>query len=375
MVTANDPLESLLKSIQSVKEAFSPLELSFQKAARDFECCFGGAKAKGNSVELGGAEFGGGDRNRKTHIFGLRKRTNSECVSVVGEEKKKGLSVKIPIKVLFGKFSPNSGYTNRADVRKNGQKQRDSDSNSDSAKEDNSCVNCLQFALAWSFWVNSFTQAIPAPFKTSKKRFQSQTVSEADKLESRIVKESPSKEVTHRDGKYEPLECFIGFVFDKLTLNLQKLEESVQEGDKIVKGILDGGRADVNVFLGNLRFAKVGGVPSGVVGVASSVDDEDGGESVNAENGDEAGGISPQKLASGLLSIPLSNVERLRSTLSTVSLTELIELVPHLGRPSNTKDYPDKKKLFSVQDFFRYTESEGTFSLTLYIFYYCGYVV
>lgn len=58
-----------------------------------------------------------------------------------------------------------------------------------------------------------------------------------------------------------------------------------------------------------------------------------------------------------MLSIPLSNVERLRTTLSTVSIIELIELLPQLGRPS--KDHPDKKKLISVQDFFRYTEAEG----------------
>ncbi|KAF3968444.1 hypothetical protein CMV_007666 [Castanea mollissima] len=101
---------------------------------------------------------------------------------------------------------------------------------------------------------------------------------------------------------------------------------------------------------------EVGGVPSGVVGVTSSVDEE-GDDGVTAGNREETGGTFPQKLASGIHSIPLSNVERLRSTLSTVSLTELIELVPQLGRTST--DYPDKKKLFSVQDFFRYTEAEG----------------
>jgi hypothetical protein len=54
-------------------------------------------------------------------------------------------------------------------------------------------------------------------------------------------------------------------------------------------------------------------------------------------------------------------VERLRSTLSAVSLTELIELVPQLvSRSSTSADgHPDKKKLFSVQDFFRYAEIEG----------------
>lgn len=59
----------------------------------------------------------------------------------------------------------------------------------------------------------------------------------------------------------------------------------------------------------------------------------------------------------GLFRMPMPTIERLRSTLSTVSLTELIELVPQLGKASQS--FPDKKKLFSVQDFFRYTEAEG----------------
>ncbi|BAT89095.1 hypothetical protein LR48_Vigan2456s000100 [Vigna angularis] len=40
-----------------------------------------------------------------------------------------------------------------------------------------------------------------------------------------------------------------------------------------------------------------------------------------------------------------------------VSLTKLVELLPHLGKTS--KDHPDKKKLISMQDFFRYPEAEG----------------
>ena len=84
---------------------------------------------------------------------------------------------------------------------------------------------------------------------------------------------------------------------------------------------------------------------------------EDRGEVDNAS----ATPQSVQKLPARLLSIPLSNVERLRSTLSAVSLTELIELVPQLvSRSSTSADgHPDKKKLFSVQDFFRYAEIEG----------------
>lgn len=117
------------------------------------------------------------------------------------------------------------------------------------------------------------------------------------------------------------------------------------------------------VFTGRrqaLNFARVGGAPSSYVGREGEPQDN---VNVNVNNpptlteSQSQSDTSPHKLANGLLSIPLSNVERLRSTLSAVSLTELIELVPQLGRPSN--DYPDKKKLFSVQDFFRYTQSEG----------------
>jgi hypothetical protein len=119
---------------------------------------------------------------------------------------------------------------------------------------------------------------------------------------------------------------------------------------------LEGHKVDVNGFLGNLNFAKVGGVPSSAAGeeIASQ---KEMGDSGSEEIKEESVGISAQKVASNIFSIPLTNVERLKTTLSTVSLTELIELLPQLGKTS--KDHPDKKKLFSVQDFFRYTESEG----------------
>ncbi|BBG97851.1 mitochondrial substrate carrier family protein [Prunus dulcis] len=370
MLSANDP------------EALSPLELSFRKAAKDFEYCWAGPKNKVNAVDLV-YQFDGVDKNGKAQIFGGKKKAG-HCVTVGGDERKKGLSAKVPIKALFGKFSQNSGNENRPEVSKSGLTEKES------AKEDGSCVNCLQFAVNWSVLANSFVQAFPGPFKFGKKRLQK--TSEEDKAcsckkpkVSGDLKQRESKGqhartiqnevVSHNEGKHVSLECLIGFVFDQLTQNLQKFDHGVQESGRetcetspeptsssqtdhfrVFTGLLEGRKADVNGFLGNLKFARVGGVPSGVVGVTSSVNEE-GDEDVTARNRAESAGNSPQKLASDILSIPLSNVERLRSTLSTVSLTELIELVPHLGRPS--KEYPDKKKLFSVQDFFRYTESEG----------------
>ncbi|XP_050386178.1 uncharacterized protein LOC126802578 [Argentina anserina] len=374
MVSANDPIESFFNSIQLVKEAFSPLELSIKKAARDFECCWAGSKNRGNAVELV-TQFSGGDKSGTVQIFGGKKRAGQNAATV-GEERKKGLLIKVPIKAFLGKFLQNS--------RNGGVREKEC------AEEDGSCVNCLQFAVSWSLFVNSFIQAFPGPFKIGKKRLQKMSdegkVCSCSRPEvSGDLKQGESKahqvrairkeNVSHKQENNVSLECFIGFIFDQVAQNLQKFDQGVQESDcqtcdtspqsplssyfdhfKVITALLEGRTADANGFLGNLKFARVGGVPSGVVGVTSPVNEE-GDDGGTASNGGESAGSSPQKLASDILSIPLSNVERLKSTLSTVSLTELIELVPHLGRSS--KDYPDKKKLFSVQDFFRYTEAEG----------------
>ncbi|KAJ4851050.1 hypothetical protein Tsubulata_048944 [Turnera subulata] len=383
MVSSNDPMESFMNSIQVVKDALSPLELGFRKAAKDLETCWGvsrcGNDGKRSRKEANYVEFVADDS--KVQIFSKKgvahgSGDGGHC-GVNGEERKKGfLSVKVPIKTLLGVFSLNleserkgSGDSKVAPAKKEKVK---------AGNEDASCVNCLQFAVTWSVLVNGFVQAFPSPFKTNKKRFQK--VGDDDKGHLRLcnqgMKSKASNDSKCREGKDQPLrachgapgkdedgkhlslDLIIGFLFDQLVVNLQKFDQTLQESDGNLKAIMkiwEGQKLHVDGFLGNLRFARVGGVPSGMVGVSSSVNEGD--EGVSASSSEETGGSSPQKLASGILSIPLSNVERLRSTLSTVSLTELIELIPHLGR--TTKDYPDKKKLFSVQDFFRYTESEG----------------
>ncbi|CAM8961109.1 unnamed protein product [Rhodiola kirilowii] len=92
-----------------------------------------------------------------------------------------------------------------------------------------------------------------------------------------------------------------------------------------------------------------------MVGVDSVKDGSD--EGLRDVKEEDTASNAPPRQATKIFDIPLSNVERLRSTLSTVSLSELIELVPQLRQSS--QDHPDKKKLFSVQDSFRYTEFEG----------------
>ncbi|XVE75332.1 hypothetical protein DITRI_Ditri12bG0086000 [Diplodiscus trichospermus] len=393
MVSKNDPIESISNSIQFIKGAFVPLELGIKKAAKDLESCWGLSNDKGNNVELV-ARLNGGDSNGKVQIFGMKKSNGSFASGVnkgqfcVGrEERKKGLSIKVPIKAFIGMFSPANGQNNeKVEVCRKGLKEKDID------RDEGSCMNCLQFAVTWSVLVNGIVQAIPSSFKSGRKKIhkidedkglqnscthdmKSKASFEFKPQEARAQFIAKNEGLEHNDGKNVSFECFVGLIFDLLAQNLRKFDQLLQESTqkncdcpqnpslpsqfdhfKAVASIWEGQKLYVNGFLGNLKFARVGGVPSGMVGVASSVNEE-GDDGVSTGSGEEPGGNSPQKLASGILSIPLSNVERLRSTLSTVSLTELIELLPPLGRSS--QDHPDKKKLFSVQDFFRYTESEG----------------
>ncbi|XWS66130.1 hypothetical protein CRYUN_Cryun05aG0173700 [Craigia yunnanensis] len=392
MVSKNDPFESISNSIQFLKEAFLPLELGIKKAAKDLESCWGVSNDRENNVELI-AQLNGSDRNGKVRIFGMKKSNgsfgsgvnNGHCC-VGSEERKKGLSIKVPIKAFIGMFSLANGQNNeKVEVGRRGLREKDVD------REEGSCMNCLQFAVTWLVLVNGFVQAIPSSFKSGRKRIQK--IGDEDKgcrnscthdmqlkapfkcREAMTQFMAKNEVLEHNDGKHESFECFIGFIFDQVTQNLQKFDQLLQESNqkhcdcpqtpsppsqfdhfKAVTSIWEGRKVVVNGFLGNLKFARVGGVPSGIVGVASSVNEE-GDDGVSTGSREETGGNSPQKLASGILSIPLSNVERLISTLSTVSLMELIELLPPLGRSS--QDHPDKKKLFFVQDFFRYTESEG----------------
>ncbi|CAD6269194.1 unnamed protein product [Miscanthus lutarioriparius] len=211
-------------------------------------------------------------------------------------------------------------------------------------------------------------------------------------------KHSPPLHWDHSNGAtpHQQLELLLCIAFDAFAHNLHLLEDACrQKGEEfgmatrqfeqfvVLRKIIDGKRADFDGFLSNLGFAKVGAPPprARIMGGASPVpapapvsdqedgagigdsDQEDGGGIGDSEAVDNARGTQQpaQRLSARLLNIPLSNVERLRSTLSAVSLTELIELVPQLvSRSSTSADaHPDKKKLFSVQDFFRYAEIEG----------------
>ncbi|KAL1211150.1 putative S-adenosylmethionine carrier 2 [Cardamine amara subsp. amara] len=370
MVSKNDHIETIFNSIQVVKDAFHPIELGVKRAAKDIENCWI-SKEKDLGLVLRSS-----GRNRRKRICASPDSEDNVLQCVVSDERKKGLSLKIPVKSLFEKL------TSRRDDEVVVKKEKSLE------KDDDSCTNCFKFAVTWSLLVSGFVHAFPTPFKIGKKRIHNIGDDENSLLNSRRhgLKSKASfangKEVrcqsaesAEKEGNPFSIECAMGFVIDVLTQNLQKLDQFIQDSSQnesccskeadaftqtdspLIFNIWEARKLDVNGFLGNLMFARVGDVASGIVGLTSPVSEDGDDSNVSTTGKEESAVDSPQKLASGLLSIPLSNVERLRTTLSTISLSELIELLPQLGRPSG--DHPDKKKLISVQDFFRYTESEG----------------
>ncbi|WVZ54975.1 hypothetical protein U9M48_005699 [Paspalum notatum var. saurae] len=229
------------------------------------------------------------------------------------------------------------------------------------------------------------TNLLHKPFKSFARCFRCGGDATTKPKPHRGVKHSPPR----GDGASPPqqqLELLLCIAFDTVAHNLTVLEGACKQKGaqfgvatrqqlhqfELLRNVVDGKRADFDGFLSNLGFAKVGAPrsPASIMGAspapapASIGGQEDGGGTGDREGPVDSASDTQQpaqKLPARLLNIPLSNVERLRSSLPAVSLTELIELVPQLvSRSSTSADgHPDKKKLFSVQDFFRYAEIEG----------------
>lgn len=108
--------------------------------------------------------------------------------------------------------------------------------------------------------------------------------------------------------------------------------------------------------LASLGFARLQGEPEGSTRTVVVPDE------VRDEVIVETGSLSEKLKSTGLqpIQVKLPNMEGLRSSLSTLSVKELVDRVTELSKlGKSAQDYPDKKKLTSVQDFFRYTEAEG----------------
>ncbi|CAO2145296.1 unnamed protein product [Urochloa humidicola] len=188
-------------------------------------------------------------------------------------------------------------------------------------------------------------------------------------------KQSRQRSAAAAAGPQQQLELLLCIAFDTFDACKQKgaqfgiATRQLHQFDELLGKVIDGKRADFDGFLSNFGFAKVGAPlpppPAAIIPAPAPVSDqEEGAGGIGDREGVDSATASPQsaqKSPARLLNIPLSNVERLRLTLSAVSLTELIELIPQLVSRSSTPPdgHPDKKKLFNVQDFFRYAEIEG----------------
>ncbi|PKA48509.1 Protein mitoferrin-like 1, chloroplastic [Apostasia shenzhenica] len=358
MVSNPDPVESLLRA---VRDAVSPLESGIFRAAKDLESHWMDSR----------------NGNNENVFFGRcntpsEKRIPRETVATaaVGEQRKRSLfSGKIPTKSFLGTSFLNSSGRSRLTKE----------------ERDGSSSNCLSFVMAWSILVNNFMQLLPNSLKCVKKCFRNPCSAEgrgssSDAFEAKIKESCFSfshdkhRSFSEQEREILPLELMIFYTLDSL---IQNLETTVRDNSwsfvaspttafldhvKIIAGIGKGKKENFDDFFSDMGFAKVGRSLESLMGSASSVGDEGmdhGADSDKEEpvNKEKVEASAAQIIASNLLNIPLSNVERLRSTLSTVSFTELIEFIPQLLK--STSDHPDKKKLFSVQDFFRYTEAEG----------------
>ncbi|CAN6470893.1 unnamed protein product [Victoria cruziana] len=398
------PVDSFINSLNVMKEALVPLESGIRHTVKGLESQLLGAKSHSDKSDLDSFARLSAATHRKD--CGVRSCRTGVLDAAVSEKMRRN-SIKVPIKGFGGLVFRKSGSECKSDSSKKELKDEDGTS-SMARKDDGSCANCLQFALLWSLLFNNFVQAIPSHFKSVKKCFRKQG-GQNDKEKSSSLGRLDGKEVnqkndfplpcigpsmhgkkhiqmndknhpTVKDGKRAPVQILIAFVFEHFSQNNQNVDQKFREnvckshdpknhvadakrpgqGElssphfhlEIVSDILKSRKADVGSLLANLRFARMGGLPSVVEEAATKEDSPD-----NVTSTSESDTNSPQKIAAGLLNIPLSNVEKLRSSISTKSLTEMLDLVIQIRKSSH--DHPDKKKLFSVQDFFRYTQSEG----------------
>ncbi|XP_057737933.1 uncharacterized protein LOC130955148 isoform X1 [Arachis stenosperma] len=238
MMSGNEPLECFFNSISVVK-------VNIRKAAMDLECCW----------------------------------VKQLCKFQICDAKKKGFSMKV--------------HVNEGEIWSTGLKEKEV--------------------------VNGLIQALPFSFKSGVKRSQKMdgedelcscmklAVLPEEKLngsKSQFVRTTSEKGDWETEGKHVPLKCMMGFI-DQLCQSLPHLDKVVHE-DRIDFGqtsprrpsssrfsykkvVAKWLRLDVNDFMRDFRFAKVGGVPSSVVGLSCKSRNEDGDGSATLENKEAEG--------------------------------------------------------------------------------------
>ncbi|KAK6144808.1 hypothetical protein DH2020_021628 [Rehmannia glutinosa] len=323
------------------------IRIEFSKTVENFKHCFNGVVK--NEKLSGTADY----TNVELVEAQLNVKKSGQNVVISGDDWKKGED---PINVFLGIYTEKCGNNDhnnfdfscdsvekvKRSMSKKGLEDRYGNNNGA-----NLCGDFLRFEVEFPFFINGLLK----DEKNGVEKLSNEDNSCYDDSKVRVrVKQ-------RKDLSFEYLKRFI---FDKLS-NFPMSDLSAQAYDckndgkealtrpvnqldhfKALLSVLGGKREFVHGFLRNLKFARVGGVPSSIGGVPLVKDVDEG--VVSAVHEEDGEGNSSQKLANGLLSVPLSNADCLRSTLSTVSLTELIDLLPQIGRPSK-EDHPDKTKI------------------------------
>lgn len=410
---SRSPVEHFLSSVYAVKGALSPagLESAIRGAAKDLELNFLMPKRKAHRKE------------KKMDGFKVNSKTSdlSKDSFCCAEESKKASFLKFPLKLVWGNVFHNAGKSRKTESKQNDLSQSDDDisqAQNPLVDEEKPCTNCLLTVVTQTLLLGNFLQTIPNHFRSVKKCFgrHSCDTASAEFGEAEFAEKTCSQStfqllpnefsfknaMLHTRGSFPvngeklnstkkaeglPFELFLNVLLEYCLQSHQKLEQKhakineqtnhtgidvrteAEQSSAINKcqkffllpdfkdmgflqTIFKGDTRDDNSFLANLKFARMGGTPDLL---RDSPAKEDSRGQVITTN--EAESNPAQKLTTEIFNLSVTNVEKVRSILSAVSLPELMELVPQIGRSSH--DYPDKKKLFSVQDFFRYTQSEG----------------
>uniref|UniRef100_A0A7N0V4V9 Mitochondrial carrier protein n=1 Tax=Kalanchoe fedtschenkoi TaxID=63787 RepID=A0A7N0V4V9_KALFE len=334
-----DPLDPFLNSLDAVKGAFSSMDMSIRKAVRDPKCREEGL----NKLRC---SLGSSSSASASESHCLKKVQ----ICVAGENGESGAVdyVKKDVTISFG--GPAKGG--------------------------------MQLLFMWSALLNTSGQIFASSIKMGNNRFQKEgdaasgdaclkshlgasaaffTYGKPNKKAKRgRIVEGFSDEVVVRKGeKNVLLGLLAGFPFDQIFHSLQKIHHSMIAN---YKDVLDGHLSFVSIsskasketrFFQNLRFARLGSVPSNMVEVTFPHGEKnfEGAATRNEENTEAR---SSQRLPEDVQNSP----DYSRSTSSSVSFSELTELVPKLERPS--QNHPDLKERLPQQDSFRYTKSEAS---------------
>lgn len=434
----NSPVDNIVSSVVAVREALSPvaLESMIRGAVKDLESSFRLAKWKDCH-----------HKEQKMDVLKANKQcseASKSCLLSV-EEPNKGPFIKFPLKAAVGNIFQHGNKSRKAEsTRRNstqvnvGVSPNQSCSTSSSVVDEaKPCGNCLFTAFTRALVLGSIFQAIPNHLKTVKKCFGKHsfhaTGTGCDE-EKAVERNAKFVEKTHPHSSFQILsvkgrnldsvreredlsfEVFLNFVLEychqsglKLLPNKKQEKKECTDGKVkkdfeipivldigwkpflvpnfkdigFLQGIFEGGRKDKKISFAKLSFARIGGTSD--VLVDPSTKEDSGAQEAGTR---EVESKSAQKLTAGIFNASLTNVERLKSTLSAISLAELKEQLSQIGRSQDypliieklkstlsaipltelkelmpqigkSQDYPDLKQLFSFQHVFDYAQTEG----------------